>query len=59
MLGCRNGVDKVALRLAADFTLPRPAFSASTRAGLCVQPLRRPGSRKAYLFAKSMPRGLP
>ena len=54
MLGCRNGVDKVVLRLAADLILPRPAFSGSICVGLSLRLLKRPGSCKAYLFALSI-----
>ena len=54
MLGCRNGVDKVVLRLAADLILPRLAFSGSICVGLSLRLLKRPGLCKAYLFALSI-----
>ena len=42
------------LFFAADLILPRPAFSGSICVGLCARLLKRPGSRKAYLFALSI-----
>ena len=59
MLGCRNGVDKVVLRLAADLILPRPAFSGSICVELSVRLLKGLARAKPTCLHCPFSRGLP